>query len=84
MLRVISYNADMNLKNQEKELFNYLIWYYFLSLKMLTNALKVPTHVMQMQTVPIPMVHFIAIANLVFLVMGKHVQVYTKIENRRF
>ena len=43
---------------------------------MLTNALKVPTHVIQMQTVPIPMVHLNAIVKMVFLRVGKHVQVF--------
>ena len=47
----------------------------FLSLQISTNALRDPTHVMKMQTVPIMMVRSNANAKLAFQGMGIHAQV---------
>ena len=44
----------------------------------MTNVLRVPTHVMQIQTARIVMVHLNAFVKMVFLEMGKHAKVSEK------
>ena len=45
----------------------------------LTNALRDPTHVMKMRTVPTMMVHLNANVKLVFQGMGMHARVFNRL-----